>query len=134
MLRRLMLAAAAGLILFASDAGAAGPVHRIGLLIYEPGADAMQGLLAELHDRGYVEDQNIQIEYRYHHGRSEQLPVLAAELVALGPELIVAIGARRRLRFTPWPPAFRWFFPTWRTLSQSVSSRAWRIPEATRPE
>jgi putative tryptophan/tyrosine transport system substrate-binding protein len=36
--------------------------------------------------------QNLQIEYRYSQARTEQIPALVAELVALGPEIIVANG------------------------------------------
>jgi ABC-type uncharacterized transport system substrate-binding protein len=37
-----------------------------------------------------VAGRNLQIEYRYSQGRNEQIPALVAELVALGPEVIVA--------------------------------------------
>jgi putative tryptophan/tyrosine transport system substrate-binding protein len=45
-----------------------------------------------LRDLGYVEGQNIVIEYRYAEGRAEQLPDLAAELVRLKVDVIVAGG------------------------------------------
>jgi putative tryptophan/tyrosine transport system substrate-binding protein len=43
-----------------------------------------------LRDLGYVEGQNIVIEYRYAEGKIERLPDLAAELVRLKLEVIVA--------------------------------------------
>jgi putative tryptophan/tyrosine transport system substrate-binding protein len=86
MLRRLMLAAAVGLALSAADE----PVHRIGFLASAPTGDAMKPWLQGLHERGWVLGGNLLIEYRYYHGQSEQIPTLAAELGALGPELIVA--------------------------------------------
>jgi putative tryptophan/tyrosine transport system substrate-binding protein len=43
-----------------------------------------------LRQLGYVEGQNIIIEYRYADGRTERLPALAEELVRLKVELIVA--------------------------------------------
>jgi putative ABC transport system substrate-binding protein len=46
-----------------------------------------------LRDLGYVEGQNIAIEYRYAEGQLERLPELAAELVRLQVEVIVAGGA-----------------------------------------
>jgi ABC-type uncharacterized transport system substrate-binding protein len=45
-----------------------------------------------LHELGYVEGQNILIEYRAAGGRIERLPGLAAELVALKVDLIVALA------------------------------------------
>jgi len=45
-----------------------------------------------LSELGYIEGQNIAIEYRYFDGKVERLPELAAELVRLNCEVIVAIG------------------------------------------
>ncbi len=45
-----------------------------------------------LHERGYADGRNIVIEYRYAAGKVEQLPSLAAELVALPVDLIFAVG------------------------------------------
>jgi putative ABC transport system substrate-binding protein len=46
-----------------------------------------------LRDLGYVEGQTIAIEYRYAEGNFERLPDLAAELVGLKVDLIVASSA-----------------------------------------
>jgi putative ABC transport system substrate-binding protein len=46
-----------------------------------------------LRDLGYVEGQNLVIEYRYAEGSQERLPDLAAELVRLQVEVIVAGGS-----------------------------------------
>ena len=43
---------------------------------------------------GYVEGQNIDIDYRWADGQPERLPALLAELLALGPDLLVASGPR----------------------------------------
>jgi putative tryptophan/tyrosine transport system substrate-binding protein len=45
-----------------------------------------------LRDLGYVEGQNLVIEYRYAEGKAERLPDLAAELVRLKVDVIVAGG------------------------------------------
>ncbi len=50
----------------------------------------MQTWLEGLHERGYVVGRNLQIEYRYSQVGAEQIPALVAELVAFGPEVIVA--------------------------------------------
>jgi putative ABC transport system substrate-binding protein len=46
-----------------------------------------------LRDRGYVEGQTIAIEYRFADGQFQSLPDLAAELVRLKVEVIIARGA-----------------------------------------
>ncbi|MEK6601398.1 MAG: hypothetical protein AABZ09_05905, partial [Candidatus Binatota bacterium] len=58
-------------------------VPRIGFLFYgspgpSPEVDAFRQGLREL---GYIEGQNIAIEYRFASGQVERLPELAAELV-----------------------------------------------------
>jgi putative ABC transport system substrate-binding protein len=66
-------------------------VPRIGFLFYgspgpSPEVDAFRQGLREL---GYIEGQNIAIEYRFASGRVERLPELAADLVRLELEVIV---------------------------------------------
>jgi putative ABC transport system substrate-binding protein len=46
-----------------------------------------------LRDLGYVEGRNIHIDYRYSEGHQDRLPTLAAELVALKPDVILTDGA-----------------------------------------
>ncbi|MGC2411469.1 MAG: ABC transporter substrate-binding protein [Stellaceae bacterium] len=50
------------------------------------------GVVKRLRDLGYIEGQNIAFERRYADGKLEILPVLAAELVRLRPEVVLAIG------------------------------------------
>ena len=45
-----------------------------------------------LRQRGYIEEQNIAIEYRYSDGKRDRLPELAAELVRLKVDIIVVAG------------------------------------------
>jgi putative ABC transport system substrate-binding protein len=52
-------------------------------------AEAIRLALREL---GYVEGQNIAIEYRYSHGKNERASELAAELVRLRVDVIVVAG------------------------------------------
>jgi putative ABC transport system substrate-binding protein len=52
----------------------------------------IDGLLQGLRELGYVEGQNIVIEYRFSEGKDERLPELAAELVNLKVDLILASG------------------------------------------
>jgi putative tryptophan/tyrosine transport system substrate-binding protein len=67
---------------------------RLGVLLYStPQGDPNMGsFLAGLRDLGYIDGQNITIEYRYAEGRPERLPELAAELVQLKPDVLLALG------------------------------------------
>jgi putative ABC transport system substrate-binding protein len=70
-------------------------VPRIGFLgvgSREDRAFLINGFLQGLRELGYVEGQNIVIEYRFSEDRNDRLPGLAAELVDLKVTLIVASG------------------------------------------
>ena len=76
-------------------------VYRIGFLGGTPPtaeARLWEGFFQGLRELGYVEGQNFVIEGRYYGDRTERLPYLAAELVGLKVDVIVA-GA------TPAPEA-----------------------------
>jgi putative tryptophan/tyrosine transport system substrate-binding protein len=73
----------------AAEAQPAGKMYRVGLLDYAP---FWEPLLQGLRDLGYVEGQNIAIEYRPAEGRYDRLPRLAAELVRLKVDVIVTYG------------------------------------------
>jgi putative ABC transport system substrate-binding protein len=71
----------------------AAKVPRIGYLAPMAGAGnrhATEAFHQGLRDLGYVEGRNIVIEYRDDEGKIERLPALAAELVALEVDIIVA--------------------------------------------
>jgi putative ABC transport system substrate-binding protein len=55
-------------------------------------AEPMRGLRQGLKDAGYVEGENLTIEYRWADNQAERLPAMAAELVRRGVRLIVATG------------------------------------------
>ena len=72
------------------------PTHRtrIGVLIYStPERDPnTQALLEGFRQLGYVDGENVAIEYRYAQGRPERLPELATDLVRSKPDVIFALG------------------------------------------
>jgi putative ABC transport system substrate-binding protein len=67
------------------------PMRRIGILADE-GWPPIDSLKQGLRMLGYVEGQNLEIVYRFAAGQAERYPGLAAELVALPVEVIVALG------------------------------------------
>ena len=70
-------------------------VYRIGYLSqFEPARESSrsEGLRGALRELGYVEGQNMAIEYRYAEGKPDRFPDLAAELVRLKVDIIVAAG------------------------------------------
>jgi len=73
----------------------AGKVTPIGFLSPASSTTAphvLEAFRQGLRDLGYVEGQNVVIEYRYADGRAERLPDLAGELVSLKVDVIVASG------------------------------------------
>ena len=63
----------------------------------EMAARNIEALHQGLNALGYVEGRNIAIEFRYAEGNLERLPVLASELAALKPAVIVAGSAQGAL-------------------------------------
>jgi putative ABC transport system substrate-binding protein len=69
---------------------------RIGLLSpFTRSATALwhQAFRQGLHDLGWIEGKNISFEYQYSEGRDDRLPDLAADLVRLKVDIIVATGS-----------------------------------------
>src|SRR5437667_3625956 len=95
-MRRILLAVVVTLSVLAPllAAAQAGKVYRIGFLALASAADLAQAVAIfrnSLRDLGYEEGKNISIEYRWAEGRDDRLPALAAELVRLNVDVIVAV-------------------------------------------
>ena len=73
-------------------------VPRIGYLsALNPATDSAraEAIRLALRERGYIERQNIAFEYRYAEGKPDRYAELAAELVRLKVDIIVAAGGTR---------------------------------------
>jgi putative ABC transport system substrate-binding protein len=79
----------------AAEAQTTTKAHRIGWLSAESliPQGRVEGFRQGLRALGYIEGQNLVIESRYAEGKAERLPDLAAELVRLQVDVIVAMGA-----------------------------------------
>ena len=81
----------------AADAQQAGKVPRIGFLGVSSPSDRpplLDAFRQRLRELGWVEGQNIVIDYRYAEDRVDRLSDLAAELVRLKVDLIVSLGTQ----------------------------------------
>jgi putative ABC transport system substrate-binding protein len=75
-------------------------IFRIGYLSsFDPATESTRakGIRLALRDLGYIEGQNIAIEYRYAEGKLDRFPELAAELAHLKVDIILA-GVARLIR------------------------------------
>jgi len=71
---------------------AATSIRQIGILWPDsPPSPRIEEFKQGLRDLGYVEGKNVIIHYKYANGARDKLPVLAAELVALNVDVIVAL-------------------------------------------
>src|SRR6266581_1938163 len=87
-----LLGGAAATWPLAARAQQAAKVARIGWLAVNRAANPhnQEAFRQGLRDLGYFEGRNVVIEYRDAEGKAERLPALAAELVALNVDVIVA--------------------------------------------
>jgi putative ABC transport system substrate-binding protein len=89
-----LLGAGAGVSIWwprTAGAEASAKVRRLGILLQGSAPTPLtEALQSGLHELGWVEGRNLAIEWRPADGSIESLPRLAAELVELGVDLIVA--------------------------------------------
>jgi len=68
-------------------------IHRVGWLGDDPATTHFREAFRQgLRDLGYVEGRNLVIEYRFAEGKIERFPAVAAELIALNVDVIVAVN------------------------------------------
>jgi putative ABC transport system substrate-binding protein len=86
-----VLALSLTLVPLATGAQPASKVPRIGYLSPTTAPTFEDAFRQGLRELGYVEDRNIAIEYRWAEGKYERLPQLAADLVRLKVDVILAV-------------------------------------------
>jgi len=77
-----------------------GKVSRVGVLGVTSAAGyarQVEAMRQGFRDLGYAEGQNLVLEYRWADGHYDRLPALAAELIALQPEVIITSGPGTRV-------------------------------------
>src|SRR5262250_2164931 len=95
MMRKITALAVGALFLALSGSAEAQQPKKVPRIGYLSSADAAtdsaraEGIRLALRKLGYIEGQNIAIEYRYAEGKLDRLPELAAELVRLKVDIIV---------------------------------------------
>jgi putative tryptophan/tyrosine transport system substrate-binding protein len=78
---------------FSTEAQQLEKIPRVGLLrLTAPPIQQIEAIRQRLEQLGYVEGKNILIEYQFAEGKPDQLANLAAELVKLKVDVIIAIG------------------------------------------
>ena len=99
-MKKKVIGLALGALLFAlsvsaPDAQQPGKIFRIGFLDNSTASGSavlVEAFRQELSKLGWIEGKNITIEYRFAEQKHERLPELAADLVRLKVDLIVATG------------------------------------------
>ncbi len=83
-----------------ADAQPSGKVARVGILsAAQPrSASFMQAFEHRLRELGYVEGQNLIIEFRTGEGKAERYPALVAELLDLHVDVLLVVGPEAPLR------------------------------------
>ena len=96
--RRALIGAGAAALAAALPSFAQQPLKKIARIGWlEPATPTsfparLKAFHQELRRAGYVEGQNLVVDYRYARGSLERFPALADELAALKPECVLAIG------------------------------------------
>ena len=94
----LVLVLALALFLGPAEAQPGRTIHRIGYLATGAGPDAQAEAFREgLREHGYVEGQNVLVEYRFAGERFERLNEFSAELARLRVDIIVAVSTQSTL-------------------------------------
>jgi len=99
MRRREFIAATAALLALPWHSRAQRASRRIGVLSGFLDSRSLKAFHEGLRDQGWIEGKNLIIEYRYFEGHAEGIPALAAELIALKPDLLIGSNPQAATAF-----------------------------------
>src|ERR1043166_3638671 len=94
MKRRQFIAATATLLVSPRPSRAQGTPRRVSVLGGTPVLPIVKVFHESLRDHGWIEGKNLIIDHRYFEDHPERIPALAAELVALKPDLLIGTNPR----------------------------------------
>src|SRR3954467_381877 len=92
MRRREFIAATAALLVGPRRSRAEGTPRRIGSLGGFQNLPLLKVFQEGLRYHGWIEGKNLIVDYRFFEGHAERIPALAAELVALKPDLLIGFN------------------------------------------
>src|SRR6266487_1574355 len=120
-----LLGGAAAAWPFAARAQQPGKPPTIGILGSGSAAWSylVSALMQRLRELGYIENRTVAIEYRWTEGRDERYAAMAAELVRLKVDVIVALGTPAIVAARKAQPSFPSSFPSRPTRS----AMAWSL-------
>jgi hypothetical protein len=96
-------------------------VRRIGFLAGTNRFESYDTLRQGLREHGYVDGQNLRIEWRFADGRTDRIAGLVAELVSLNVEVIVAVAPDCALYRLTATCACRVVFERWVTAEDAAT-------------
>ena len=134
MKRREFIAATAALLVSPLCSWAQEKRRRLGFLTIGERLPIMgpnhTAFLNGLRNHGWIDGRNLIIEWRYAQSQ-DHVPALAAELVALSPDLLIAIGPQPAVALKSATATIPIVFVAVADPVVSASSKAWRVQAAT---
>jgi putative ABC transport system substrate-binding protein len=131
MRRREFIGATAALLVSSRRSLAQGTRRRLGYLDINELVPTLQNAwLDGLRNDGWIDGRNLIIEYRFAHSQ-DRLPALAAELVALSPDLLIASNPQSAVALKSATANIAIVFVAVADPVGSASSKAYRVQTAT---
>ena len=131
MKRREFIAATAVLLVLPRRLCAQGTPRRVGYLSGSRNLPIFKVWQEGLRDHGWIEGKTLIIDYRYFERHAEHIPALAAELVALKPDLLFGTSPQAAVALKSATDTSRFYSWLWPIPSDLASSKASHAQAAT---